>query len=180
MPDSDYDIIGFREQDGPVARQTGWRDGALLDVFIYPAQRLEAPAASFLHVRGGAILCDRDDRGAQFLFGLEAIYAKGPNPLPPGECAALQAWAWKMLDRAMRGDVEGHYRRHWLLTALLENYFLIRGVWYPGSKEALKSLQTSNGKLYALFVAALEPGASLDAIKALVQAVSGDRVGQTP
>ena len=51
-PDSDYDLIGFRDLEGPPVRETGVRDGALLDIFIYPTQRLTEANADILHVRG--------------------------------------------------------------------------------------------------------------------------------
>jgi len=32
--------------------------------------------------------------------------------------------------RMRRSDIEGNFRRAWLLTALLEDYFRLRGMWY--------------------------------------------------
>jgi Nucleotidyltransferase domain len=122
-PDSDYDLIGFRDREGPPARETGVRDGALLDVFIYPIGRLAEPGADLLHVRGGRALRDRDGQGAAFLVRLDEVFAAGPDPLPADEIAARRNWAWKMLGRAVRGDIEGHFRRAWLLTMQLENFF---------------------------------------------------------
>lgn len=36
-----------------------------------------------------------------------------------------------MLQRLRRGDAEGDYRRHWLLTMALEDYFALR----PGASD---------------------------------------------
>ena len=47
-----------------------------------------------------------------------------------------------MLDRAGRGDVEGHFRRAWLLSTQLENFFILMGFeWSLGSKAELQALQ---------------------------------------
>ena len=174
-PDSDYDLIGFRDREGPPARETGVRDGALLDVFIYSTERLSGPCADMLHVRGGRVLRDTDGRGAAFLARLDGVFAAGPDPLPADEIAARRNWAWKMLDRAARGDVEGHFRRAWLLTQQLENFFLLRNEWYLGSKAALSVLQVEHPAVYAALERALAPAASLAEIEALVLAVNGPR-----
>jgi Nucleotidyltransferase domain len=174
-PDSDYDLIGFRDRAGLPARETGVRDGILLDVFIYPTGRLAEPSADLLHVRGGLPLRDPDGRGAAFLARLDEVFAAGPDPLPADEIAARRNWAWKMLDRARRGDVEGHFRRAWLLTTQLENFFLLRNEWYLGSKEALSVLQVEHPAVYAVLERALAPAASLAEIQALVLAVNGPR-----
>lgn len=174
-PDSDYDLVGFRDREGPPARETGVRDGALLDVFIYPSARLAEPGPDMLHVRGGRTLLDPDGQGAAFLARLDEVFAAGPEPLPADELAARRNWAWKMLDRAGRGDVEGHFRRAWLLTMQLENFFVLRNQWYLGSKAALRLLQTNHPEVRAVLERALAPEASLDEIEALVLAVNGPR-----
>lgn len=174
-PDSDYDLIGFRDREGEPARQTGLQDGALLDVFIYPTARLAEPGADMLHVRGGRALRDHDGRGAAFLARLDEVFAAGPAPLPADELAARRNWAWKMLDRAARGDVEGHFRRAWLLTMQLENFFVLRNQWYLGSKAALRVLHQDHPEVHAVLERALAPAASLAEIEALVVAVNGPR-----
>jgi hypothetical protein len=172
---SDYDVIGFHDTDGPVFRQAGLWRGGLMDIFVYPTGRLKKPSSEFLHVRGGRVLLERGDLGRRFLRALEAVYAKGPPPLAADELAALRVWAWKMLDRASVADVEGNYRRTWLLTMLLEHYFTYRGRWYPGSKQAFKDLGASDPTTLALFEAALIPGALAADLIALVEHVSGPR-----
>lgn len=170
--DSDYDAIGFRDGEAETRRVTGrWR-GVLLDVFIYPTTRLSKPDEDMLHVRGGRVLCERESLGTQFLAGIERLYATPPTPLSDDEFEARKNWAAKMIDRLARGDVEGNYRRVWLLTALLENYFLIRGCRYPGPKEAFKSLAISDPDALAMFEKALAPGAERSDILALVARVN--------
>lgn len=170
--DSDYDLIGFHDGAGPVRRETGRWHGALLDVFVYPAERLNAPDDTMLHVRGGRVLRQREDLGTQFLAALERVYASAPPALAADEIEARRNWASKMLDRAARGHIEGNYRRVWLLTTLLENYFVFRGRRYPGPKEAFEALAASDPEAHALFDAALQPGAAHGTLSALVTYVN--------
>jgi len=106
---------------------------------------------------------------------LEALHGAGPEALPESELTARRNWAWKMLDRARIGDPEGNYRRAWLLTALLEDYFHLRTQWYEGSKKSLAFLARHEPAVYAKFEAALLPGAGLDRIAELVEVVAGPR-----
>lgn len=169
---SDYDVIGFHDGAGPVRRETGrWRD-ALLDVFIYPAERLQTADDTMLHVRGGCVLRQRATLGTQFLESLERVHASAPPALAADEIEARKNWALKMLDRAARRNIEGDYRRVWLLTALLENYFVFRRRRYSGPKEAFEALAISDPEAHALFGRALEPGAAHTTLVALVDCVN--------
>ena len=116
-----------------------------------------------------------DERGvtATFFAALDALEARGPAPLTEPEARLRRTWPRKMLLRAARGDAEGNYRRAWLLKELLESYYELRGRWYRGPKLAVADLVTSDPVAHAAFVAALEPGAPLAAIEALVEVVTG-------
>jgi hypothetical protein len=172
---SDYDVIGFRDAEGAVVRDAGLWRGGRMDIFVYPTTRLDGDVADMLHVRGGRVLLERDRFGRDLLVRLDEIHARGPEPLPADEIAARKAWAWKMLDRASLGDVEGNFRRAWLLTMLLENHFLLRGQWFPGSKKAFQIFRETDPRTLELFEHALTPDASLQAIAALVEQVNGPR-----
>ncbi|HEY2709266.1 MAG TPA: nucleotidyltransferase domain-containing protein [Caulobacteraceae bacterium] len=173
--ESDVDVIAFRDGERPLIRDAGiWR-GARMDLFVYPTSRLANADASLIHIRGGRVLLERDGAGHGLLARLEAVHAQGPAPMSADEVAANRAWAWKMLDRAARGDIEGDYRRVWLLTTLLEHHFQLRGDWYPGSKAGLAALAQNDPASLALFEAALKPAAPFEAIAALVERVSGPR-----
>jgi hypothetical protein len=84
-----------------------------------------------------------------------------------------RTWARKMLARIARGDIEGDYRRAWLLTALLQDYFELRGLWFAGPKEGLAWLAANDAGAYAAVEAALKPGAGVAAIARAVGAVVG-------
>lgn len=167
---SDYDVAGFRaakEED----RDARWDGEAYLDLFVYPDARLAEPDEELLKLRGGQPLYDAEGRVQPFMDALEAFFAAGPEPLPEYECRTRRAWAVKMVQRARQGDAEGDYRRHWLLMALLEDYFQLRGEWYLGPKSALAWLREHRAPVYALFREGLAPGASLEQIEALAACV---------
>ena len=78
-----------------------------------------------------------------------------------------------MLARVRRNDAEAHYRRHWLLYQLLEDYFALRGAWYRGPKRALEDLRLGAPAAFVAFERALAPRASLETLDALVEQVVG-------
>jgi hypothetical protein len=77
-----------------------------------------------------------------------------------------------MLDRARTGDADGNFRRVWLLTTLLEDYFIIRNRRYEGPKLAPKWLRDNDPDTYFRFEQALRPGSDLSALRAVVAAVT--------
>ncbi len=172
---SDYDVAGFADRATVVRIAGTWR-GSYLDVFVYPDTKLDAADAELLRLRGGVVLFERDGAGERLLASLEEIFAGGPRPLPADELRARRQWAWKMLDRAGRGDTEGNYRRAWLLTALLEDCFHLRERWYEGPKQSLAGLEREAPALHRAFEDALQPGASLETLARLVETVAGPRV----
>lgn len=172
---SDYDVLGVKESGDSVRDARLW-NGVYLDIFIYPEARLLTPDASMVHIKDGIVLFQKGDLGARFLERLHAIDAAGPKQLPPDEIQALKVWARKMVDRSRAGDIEGNFRRVWLLTALLEDYFLIRGAWYRGPKESLQWLKREDPAVYSAYQAALDPGAELSTLEALVTLVIGDSI----
>lgn len=175
-PGSDYDVAGFAPVAAPLRDARRWR-GAFLDVFIYPEARLESPDAEMLKLRGGRVLFEIDAAGTRFLQRLEHYFDAGPERLPEDEIQARRAWAYKMLDRIRRGDLEGRYRRAWLLTALLEDYFQLRQSWFPGPKEGFEWLRNNDAPTLAAFERALEPQANMESIATLVAAVAGPEPG---
>jgi predicted nucleotidyltransferase len=171
-PHSDHDIAAFAAV-ARIHRDTRLVDGEYLDVFVYPEAALDAPGEEHLKLRGAVVIAQRADDATRFLAGLEALHQRGPTPLPPDEIAVRRSWAWKMNARLRRGDVEGNFRRVWLLTALLEDYFHLRGLWFEGPKRALLWLGEHDPVAHAAFERALTPGAPATAIEALVTIVAG-------
>jgi hypothetical protein len=169
---SDYDVAAF----GPVprvARDARVVDGQYIDTFVYPENHLATPTEEHLKLRGSRVLLQRAQHATSFLNFLNQIHSRGPIPLPNDELVARRIWARKMQARIERGDAEGNFRRVWLLTALLEDYFHLRGQWYEGPKRALQWLAQHDPETRAAFERALEPNATMATIRRLVDAVIG-------
>ena len=169
-PDSDYDVAAF----GPVPdtqRITHAVGDAYLDVFVYPESMLRDPPDDLLRLRGSSIVMQRDAEASAFLECLDARFDAGPTGLNPGEVQARCDWLQKMAVRMRRGDAEANFRRAWLLTALLEDYFVLRGRWYEGPKKSLAWLKANDPSGLALFEVALAPGAAPETIDGLVRHV---------
>ena len=69
-----------------------------------------------------------------------------PEPLSPNAQQTLRLWCEKMLIRAEREGPEGNLRRHWLLSDLLEAYFILRGRWYLGPRRSLAPCRFSGAR----------------------------------
>ncbi|MCD4484128.1 nucleotidyltransferase domain-containing protein [Chromobacterium vaccinii] len=169
---SDYDIAAFGTVP-QMTRDTRCIDGEYLDLFLYPDSVLDEPSDAHLSLRGAKVLRQRGDEASHFLNRLEALHAAGPEALPEDELQARRDWAHKMAARIQRGDVEGDYRRAWLLMALLEDYFALRGLWYEGPKKALRWLARHDEQSRQAFEQALKPNAGNEAIEKLVLSVAG-------
>jgi hypothetical protein len=164
--DSDYDLAAFAPIEKAL-RDARLMNGAYLDIFLYPEGVLKNPNEELLKLRGCRVMLQRVGEADAFLIALEQLFERGPERLPPDEIQARKAWALKMASRSQRGDTEGNYRRAWLLVALLEDYFLIRGQWYQGPKKALCWLQEHDPATYKAFSLALQPNASQESINNL-------------
>jgi hypothetical protein len=169
--ESDVDVAAFAEIEAMKRDARIW-NGFYLDAFVYPTAMLTTtPELDMLKLSGGRVLLDELGLATDFLESLAALVAAGPPAPPEGHAQMLRVWACKMLSRIRRGDVEAHYRYHWLLYQLLEDYFTLRGRWYWGPKLALAELQKEEPPTYAAFARALAPQAPLEAVEALVEIV---------
>lgn len=172
-PESDIDVMGFRDAQGH-ENDTSEFQGRPLDAWIKPIGELENAVAGrpedrepFLHVAGGIPLADPEGLLARLL---EQVAAEGALPvhMDSKRRAFLSSWCRKMVQRARKGDPEGDFRLHWLLTDALSIAFQFMERRYPGPKAALKVLAAENPDLHARFVAALKPGAPLEAVERLL------------
>lgn len=85
------------------------------------------------------------------------------------------AWAAKMIERTSGGHIEANYRRVWLLTALLEDYFQLRGLWYWGPKQSFSWLMAHDRAAFEAFECALQPFAKANDLQQLIGHVHGGR-----
>jgi len=170
--ESDLDIAAFAAIS-EVIRDARLLHGTYIDVFVYPEIVLSSPSEEHLRFRGSRVLKQQGASADTFLSKLDAFYNAGLKPLAADELSARREWAGKMLGRLARGDIEGHFRRSWLLTALLEDCFHLRGNWYEGPKKSFQWLQQNDPDTHRAFDAALTPGAEVSKIKALMVRVVG-------
>jgi hypothetical protein len=169
-PNSDYDLLGVRD-GGETIRDARLWNGVYLDLFIYPEALIFRVDETMLQWLGGVVLIQKGQLGNRLLARLEALFRTGPPPLPEDERQTRRVWAGKMLERAREGDIEAHYRRAWLLTALLEDYFQLRDLWYLGPKRSFLWLKEHDPAAYAAFDLALQPNASLEELGVLIARV---------
>lgn len=168
---SDYDIIAIRDQ-GTMERDCRKFEGAFLDIFIYSVDEIKEPS-DFLRIKDGVVICEKDRMGTALLEKVRNYYEAGPTPKPDWEKQLIVVWGQKMLERANLGDIEGHFRAHWLMHDLLESYFQLRDLWYLGPKEAFQWLKENDAATYALFEKVLGQGIDLNQLKELT-----DRIGK--
>ena len=171
---SDWDVLGIRKTGAPqrVARDF---HGAWLDAFVNPESHyatLEAtdPGES-LKLLGGKVIVDKHGFGAALMKRVAAYEAKGPPPLPQDQEEMLRVWYSKTLARVARDDLEARHRRVWMLFQSLEDYFKLRRRWYRGPKESFPWLEKNDPETHEAFARALEPTATLDDLRAMVERV---------
>lgn len=76
-----------------------------------------------------------------------------------------------MYRRALKGDIEGDFRYHWLLVDSLEMYFNIKGIWFLGPKKSLSWLYENERDTYILFHNALQVQSNMNDLKRLVDCI---------
>ncbi|WP_233809956.1 nucleotidyltransferase domain-containing protein [Paraburkholderia sp. HP33-1] len=167
---SDLDVIAFRHTGGQLRIAAPW-NGMFLDLFVHATDDEAEPG--WIRIHGGRVLFQQDTFGDQVLARVQAQYEAGPAAISMTEIAFRKAWSEKMLRRAGKGDAEGDYRRHWLLFSLLENYLEVRGLWYLGPKQALRTLADIDTAHSEVFKRALSPCAPLEAIQEAVAVTFG-------
>lgn len=172
-PQSDVDILYVREH-GPAFRDARVVDGIYLDAFIYPEADLASPEPALLRVLGGRVIREANGFGIGLLARLQDLHARGPAPMPDDLRQVTLLWSHKMLDRFWgQSGLEPQYRRMQLLLQSLEDYFALRGTWFPGPKEAFAWLGEHDIATYQRFDRVAQPDASDAAFAELVHAVYG-------
>jgi uncharacterized protein len=171
-PESDIDIATFSDDVTEITRDARLWNDVYLDGFVYPTAVLLAPPdAELTKLCGGKLLLDERGLAGALIERVDALERLPAPVLSEPEQRMRRMWARKMLARIRRGDVEAHYRFHWLLYQLLEDHFTLRARKYPGPKLALRELELREPATFAAFARALAPGAPLDALDALVDVV---------
>jgi hypothetical protein len=141
------------------------------DAFVYAEAGFTVIDPELLRFLPARILVDERGFAKTLIERVDALDRKGPPPLPEGEGEMVRVWYAKMLVRIARGDLESKYRSVELLFQALENYFKLRGLWYPGPKAGLPWLARHDPETHTALARALEPYASLEDLRALVRRI---------
>jgi Nucleotidyltransferase domain len=170
---SDLDLLCVR-RDGPNVRDAHIEDGIYVDAFIYSEASLATPEPALLRILGGWVLCEADGYGTELLARLQSLHDRGPEPMSDDARRAAVLWSSKMLDR-FRGQrgLEPNYRRMQLFTQSLEDYFALRGLWFPGPKAAFAWLHRHDARSHGQFERTAQPDATDADFAELVRAVYG-------
>jgi len=152
---SDFDICGFRTT-GDAYCDCIEIDDVILDAWIYPDSVAMKPDESMLRLRNARVLLEHENLGTECIEKVLALYDRGPAPLPEWERQKRIVWLRKTLARTEKDDLEGRYRKLWLLHLSLEYYFELRGKWYCGSKESFKWLRENDPEFLTLFKNAID------------------------
>ena len=154
-PDSDFDALAI-VRDGEAAHDVSVAEGVVLDLFVYPEAdiRGEIDSGEFVQVADGQVVLDEGGLG-QALKKRVLAYIEAQPKKTAEEIAASLAWCDKMLQRARRGDAEGMFRHHWLLTESLEIYCDAAGRFYRGPKKTLRWLEKERPQDFACCMEAL-------------------------
>lgn len=137
-PESDWDVVGIRESGTTaicVARKIGEH---YIDAWIHPEEDLEN-VDEFLKLFDGKILIQKNQIATDLISRIQERLAN-PDKLAEDKRIQMHVWYQKTLERIKRDDAEALYRRTWMLTSLLPDYFALRDQWYQGPKLALQWL----------------------------------------
>ena len=165
--DSDIDIICFtdrecRENDNSIIGDIQ------LDVWIAATEELDKPD-EYLHLLGCRILLDEKGKAEKFVTEIRKRYEDGTDPITEERRKFLKSWLTKMYRRSRRGDAEGAYRYHWMLTDSLEMYFEMKNQWFLGVKKSLKWLEANDDYAYKLFDSAFRSETGSEAAGKLIE-----------
>ena len=137
---SDFDAL-LLLPDGETGHDDSVLFGTELDVWLYGAAHFAAPydAEDFLQLHDSVIVEDATGRLSALRAEVNAHIESAPQKTEAENAQSL-SWCRKMLQRTERGDAEGCYRLHWLLTDSLSIYYDLRGEYYFGPKKALRRM----------------------------------------
>lgn len=151
---SDFDALVIA--DAPEGHDTSTVAGVVLDVWVYPPETFSGHFApeDFVQIFDGRIVLDKYGTATRVQQEVQAYLQSLPTPSDEENRQNL-AWCQKMMTRTTRGDAEGYYRWHWLLTESLQIYCDIRHQHYFGPKKALRWMQEHAPEDFACYQHAL-------------------------
>ena len=147
---SDFDcLLIVEDKQRDIDRSTVC--GVQLDCHIYTVfDTCAEDIDPFLICYDSVILKDRYG-AAKALKERVREYAESHSATSQNEKDTIVSWTQKTLKRIKKRDVEGNYRAISLLSVSLEDYFLLRDMFYPGSRKAALYLRDNDPEGYELY-----------------------------
>ena len=152
---SDFDALVI-SADHEYFHDTSFVNDIQLDVFVYPASYFDSDfdLNDFIQISDSRILTDCDGLGTALKEKVLSYLQNRPSKTK-AEMEAGVDWCLKMLARAKRGDAEGMFRWHWVLTDSLEIFCDVMHHPYFGPKKSLKWMEENHPDAFACYQQAL-------------------------
>lgn len=154
---SDFDALAVIKE-GEKYHDVSFVGDIQLDLFVYPVSyfKNDFDCAEILQIFDGKIVFDSEDTGKKLKEMVKGYLESLPYKKTPEENREQVEWCKKMLLRAKRGDTEGLFRWHWLLTESLEIYFDLLGKMYFGPKKSIGYMKQHLPEAFEKYNAALQ------------------------
>ncbi len=148
---SDFDALVIIK-DGKAVHDTAIVESIQMDVWVYPVCKFQSDfdADEIVQIFDGMIVLDTDHIGRDIKNKVEKYIAELPRKSTEEAKDELE-WCKKMLLRTERGDAEGMYRWHWLVTDSLQIACDVLKQPYFGPKKTLKWLRDKHPDLYNIY-----------------------------
>ncbi|CZL18027.1 TPA: nucleotidyltransferase domain-containing protein [Legionella pneumophila] len=179
---SDYDLAGICKE-GEMSRISRFdpTHQVFIDLFIYPESTFHSIQEEHLIMHDGIVLKEKEQFGTSLLKQINAMVLIPPQ-LAEYELEVRRVWYEKMLMRAKISDVDGMYRRVWIVHTLIEDYFAFRHLRYLGPKKSFEYLREYDGNVLKLYESVLNNMSDIEQLEQLIKVVlktSNDVVGIT-
>lgn len=160
---SDFDCLIIVE-DKNISHDDSLVEKVRLDCFIYDKDEIgKLDVDTFLPIYWAEIV--KDNGIGKDLKEKVKNYVKEKTFTDENEKNFLISWIRKTLNRVEKGDLEGDFRAISFLAESLEDYYLLRDMYYFGSKKAISFLKTNDKKAYELFAKAITNRLNKDIIQ---------------
>ena len=147
--------------------------GVKLDCFLFTAdETVTEEPDTFLTAYDAEIVFD-DGVGARLKDRVRQ-YVEEHTKIDDSEKEFIASWIKKTMKRMQKGDDEGNYRAVAFLWESLTDYYLLRDMFYFGSKKAIQYLKQNDIRGYEYFYKAITLKTN-DSIREWAEYVTGER-----
>lgn len=152
---SDFDALVITDRPAPI-HDHSLLEGRQLDVFFAAPSLFEGEwfPEDFEQLYHAVPVLDETGLGARIIAEVRRWFDTRP-PMTPEVKAQQLAWCRKMLRRAAKGDPEGLYRLHWLLTESLRIWCEVTDRNFFGSKKTLRLMREVSPEAFDAYTKAL-------------------------